>query len=117
MVLVFYFLNIVLMIIIRPILNNKFLKNGKSALYSALYFLPIIALLHTVVGGLVCEYQDTYPPPSNVRFVNSKYDICFYRCRLCVPIFEHHHIDGIECSAFLHEARSDDEIVVHDIIY
>ena len=56
MVLVFYLLCIVMMMLIRPWLNRTYLKNGKSAVYSALYFIPILALLHTVVGGLVCEY-------------------------------------------------------------
>lgn len=58
MVLVFYFLCIVLMMTVRPFLNSQYLKNGKSAVYSALYFLPILALFHTVVGGLICKYQN-----------------------------------------------------------
>lgn len=54
MVLVFYLLCIILMMLIRPILNVNYLKNGKDAVYSALYFIPILALFHTVVGGLIC---------------------------------------------------------------
>lgn len=54
MVLVFYLLCIILMMLVRPILNVNYLKNGKEAVYSALYFIPILALFHTVVGGLIC---------------------------------------------------------------
>ncbi|XP_055313050.1 JNK1/MAPK8-associated membrane protein [Sitodiplosis mosellana] len=53
MVLVFYLLCIILMMLVRPILNVYFLKNGKMAVYSALYFIPILALLHTIIGGLM----------------------------------------------------------------
>lgn len=55
MVLVFYLLCIILMMIIRPILNVHFLKNGRNAVYNALYFIPILGLLHTIVGGLICK--------------------------------------------------------------
>lgn len=47
------------MMLIRPILNSHYLKNGKSAVYSALYFIPILALLHTVVGGLICMFYSS----------------------------------------------------------
>lgn len=53
MVLVFYLLCIVLMMIVRPMLNVYFMKNGKMAVYSALYFIPILALFHTIIGGLM----------------------------------------------------------------
>lgn len=59
MVLVFYLFCIVLMMLIRPWLNSIYMKNGKSAVYSALYFLPILALLHTVAGGLICKFVAT----------------------------------------------------------
>lgn len=55
MILVFYLLCIIMMMIIRPILNVHFLKNGRNAVYSALYFIPILGLLHTIVGGLICK--------------------------------------------------------------
>lgn len=56
MVLVFYLFCIILMMLIRPIFNGLYLKNGKNAIYSALYFMPFLALLHTVIGGLICKY-------------------------------------------------------------
>lgn len=54
LVLVFYLLCIVLMMLVRPWLNRAWMKEAKSAVYGALYFLPILALLHTVAGGLIC---------------------------------------------------------------
>ena len=57
MILIFYLFCVSFMIIIRPGLNGKFLpKKGKMAVYYALYFFPIFSLLHTVAGGLICEY-------------------------------------------------------------
>ncbi|XP_055716298.1 JNK1/MAPK8-associated membrane protein-like [Phlebotomus papatasi] len=53
MVLLFYFLCLINMMILRPLLNRKFLKAGKSAVYCALYFLPILTVLHAVAGGLI----------------------------------------------------------------
>lgn len=54
MVLVFYLLCIILMMLSRPILNTYLMKKGKMAVYSALYFFPILALFHTIIGGLMC---------------------------------------------------------------
>lgn len=53
MVLVFYLFCIIYMMVIRPCLNSFFMKSGKTAVYCALYFLPILALLHTVAGGWI----------------------------------------------------------------
>lgn len=60
MVLVFYLLCVILMMTIRPGLNNKFLKFGKSAVYCALYFFPILSLLHAVAGGLICKFSQLF---------------------------------------------------------
>lgn len=67
MVLVFYLLCIILMMLIRPILNVNYLKNGKDAVYSALYFIPILALFHTVVGGLICMLPVSFDSYSNTH--------------------------------------------------
>jgi hypothetical protein len=57
LVLIFYLFCVTLMMIIRPSLNAKFLpKNGKMAVYYALYFFPILSLIHTVAGGLICKF-------------------------------------------------------------
>lgn len=60
MVLVFYLLCIVFMVLLRPWLNRAYLRTGKSAVYCALYFLPILALIHTVAGGLICKQFIVY---------------------------------------------------------
>jgi hypothetical protein len=42
------------MICIRPLLSSKFLPGrGRSAIYAALYFLPILSVVHAVGGGLI----------------------------------------------------------------
>ncbi|XP_012275873.1 JNK1/MAPK8-associated membrane protein [Orussus abietinus] len=54
MVFVFYAFGIILMLLIRPIIAKKFLpKEGKFSIYAALYFFPILSLLHAVCGGLI----------------------------------------------------------------
>lgn len=58
---VFYGLCIVLMLSIRPYLSKKYLPHtGKMAIYYALYFFPILALLHAVAGGLICKWTLYY---------------------------------------------------------
>ncbi|EFN88681.1 JNK1/MAPK8-associated membrane protein [Harpegnathos saltator] len=53
-VFIFYALGIILMLLIRPLIAKKFLpKQGKLSIYAALYFYPILALLHAVGGGLI----------------------------------------------------------------
>ncbi|XP_011496481.1 PREDICTED: JNK1/MAPK8-associated membrane protein [Ceratosolen solmsi marchali] len=54
MVFVFYAFAIVIMLIVRPFIAGKFLpKKGKFSIYAALYFFPILALLHAVGSGLI----------------------------------------------------------------
>ncbi|XP_015120209.1 JNK1/MAPK8-associated membrane protein [Diachasma alloeum] len=54
MVFVFYSLGVLLMLLVRPPIAKKFLpKQGKFSIYAALYFFPILALLHAVGGGLI----------------------------------------------------------------
>uniref|UniRef100_A0A6M2DWC6 Putative jnk1/mapk8-associated membrane protein n=1 Tax=Xenopsylla cheopis TaxID=163159 RepID=A0A6M2DWC6_XENCH len=51
---VFYGLCIISMLSIRPYLSKKYLPHtGKMAIYYALYFFPILGLLHAVAGGLI----------------------------------------------------------------
>lgn len=58
MIFVFYLFCVTFMMIIRPGLNVKFLPyRGKLAVYYALYIFPILALLHAVAGGVICEYR------------------------------------------------------------
>lgn len=61
MVFIFYSLSVTIMILIRPLIVRKFLpKQGKYSIYAALYFFPILALLHAVGGGLICKYIYLY---------------------------------------------------------
>ncbi|RZF44993.1 hypothetical protein LSTR_LSTR001954 [Laodelphax striatellus] len=54
MVLVFYAFSVCLMMLIRPWLAKYFVpKGGKVTIYAALYLYPILALLHSVFGGLI----------------------------------------------------------------
>jgi hypothetical protein len=53
-VFVFYGCCAVLTLILRPYLSSKFLPGrGRSSIYAALYFLPILAVLHAVGSGLI----------------------------------------------------------------
>uniref|UniRef100_A0A1B6KTR5 JNK1/MAPK8-associated membrane protein n=1 Tax=Graphocephala atropunctata TaxID=36148 RepID=A0A1B6KTR5_9HEMI len=54
MVLTFYCLSIIVMLLVRPFLVRYILpKVGKLPIYAALYFFPILALLHALFGGLI----------------------------------------------------------------
>ncbi|KAK4311663.1 hypothetical protein Pmani_016861 [Petrolisthes manimaculis] len=54
MVFVFYTVCLVVMLVIRPALSSKLLPGrGKAAIYSALYFLPILIVIHAVGAGLI----------------------------------------------------------------
>lgn len=53
-VFVFYALCGLTMLLLRPVVSSRFLPHrGSSAIYAALYFLPALAILHAVFGGLV----------------------------------------------------------------
>lgn len=54
-VLVYYLLSLIMMVLVRPILTAGILKQGKSALYAALYFLPILSVVHCLFCGLICK--------------------------------------------------------------
>lgn len=49
------------MLLIRPLIAKKFLpKQGRLSIYAALYFYPILALLHAVGAGLICTHLELY---------------------------------------------------------
>lgn len=57
-VFVFYAMCVVNMLLIRTIIVNRFFpKKGKYTIYAALYFFPLLALLHAIAGGLICEFS------------------------------------------------------------
>lgn len=56
-VFVFYALALLIMLLIRPWVCRKFLpRRSKMSIYAAMYFIPILTLLHAVMGGLLCKY-------------------------------------------------------------
>ncbi|CAH0551745.1 unnamed protein product [Brassicogethes aeneus] len=53
-VFVFYGMSLILMLIIRPWVCRKvFPRQSKLSIYAAMYFIPILVLIHAVVGGLL----------------------------------------------------------------
>ena len=45
------------MLLLRPIVAQKCLpRQGKFSIYAALYFFPVLAILHAAGGGLICEF-------------------------------------------------------------
>lgn len=53
-VFLFYILALVLMLFVRPWVCRKCLpRQGKMAIYAAMYFIPILILIHAVIGGLI----------------------------------------------------------------
>jgi len=52
--LIYYAFCLCMLLLIRPILASKFLPvRGKTSIYAAMYFLPGLAVLHAVAGGLL----------------------------------------------------------------
>jgi len=96
MVFVFYALGIVLMLLIRPLIAKKFLpKQGKFSIYAALYFYPILALLHAVGGGLICMfYMYTLVKPMCQLL------IIYFFYRLFLPLHSYYPVGAFKCSAF-----------------
>ncbi|MCL4123723.1 UNVERIFIED_CONTAM: hypothetical protein GTU68_039201 [Idotea baltica] len=53
-VFVFYTLCLIVMLLVRSWLSSKLLPGrGKLAIYSAMYFFPILILVHAILGGLI----------------------------------------------------------------
>lgn len=53
-VFIFYALSLLFMLLVRPWLSSRLLPgSGRNAVYAALYFLPILSLVHAILGGLV----------------------------------------------------------------
>lgn len=53
-VFLFFVLSLLLMLIVRPWVCNKYLpRQSKKSIYAALYFIPILVLVHALVGGLL----------------------------------------------------------------
>ena len=53
-VFLFYFLCLITMLLTRPFIASKFYpRRGGATVYAAMYFLPVLAVMHGVLGGLV----------------------------------------------------------------
>lgn len=56
-VLLIYAFSLLMTITLRPwLLTWDSVNPGKKAIYCALYFYPILVLIHTVAAGLICKY-------------------------------------------------------------
>ena len=56
MVLIYYTFCLLFMMLLRPLLSYKLADcQGSKAIYSALYFLPILILVHSIFGGIICK--------------------------------------------------------------
>jgi len=54
MVFIFHAICVILMVLLRPCLSAKLLpQRGRNAIYTALYFLPALSVIHATCGGLV----------------------------------------------------------------
>ena len=55
--LMYYALSVGLLFLFRPIISHQFCDGqGRDSTYAALYFLPCLAVLHAIFGGLICKY-------------------------------------------------------------
>ena len=51
-----YTFQLVFMMLLRPLISVKLCKNqGRNSIYAALYFLPVLVVLHAIFAGLLCE--------------------------------------------------------------
>lgn len=56
MVMIYYVFCLITMMLIRPALSAAFVNyKGTPCIYAALYFLPILTVLHSVLAGLICK--------------------------------------------------------------
>lgn len=54
MVFVFYASNLFIMLLFRPWLCSRYLpRQGKMSIYAAMYFIPILAVIHALLAGLL----------------------------------------------------------------
>lgn len=84
MVFIFYGLCVTIMLLIRPWLVHFFLpKTGGATVYAALYFFPVLAVLHAIFGGLICKFIIFLPLLG--KYINNKYSfdtLCHLRLML-----------------------------------
>jgi len=67
-VLMYYALSVGLLFLFRPIISHQLCDGqGRASTYAALYFLPSLAVLQALFGGLICKYN-------NYTFINKRND-------------------------------------------
>lgn len=55
-VLMYYALSVGLLFLFRPIISHQFCDGqGRDSTYAAMYFLPSLAVLHALFGGIICK--------------------------------------------------------------
>ncbi|XP_017779627.1 PREDICTED: JNK1/MAPK8-associated membrane protein [Nicrophorus vespilloides] len=52
-VFVFYAFALGIMLLVRPWICKKFLPRNRMSIYAAMYFIPILTLIHALIGGLL----------------------------------------------------------------
>ena len=59
---VHYGLSVLLLLFLRPLAHRLLNVRGRRAsrpLYFALYFFPVLALIHALMAGLICKLHET----------------------------------------------------------
>lgn len=61
---VFFLISIVLMIVLRSIAKRLFLYDNRiyidnlnRSTFAALYFIPVLFLVHIIAGGIICKFS------------------------------------------------------------
>jgi hypothetical protein len=102
MVFIFYAFAIIIMLIARPLIAQKFLpKKGKFSVYAALYFFPILALLHAIGSGLICKYLNF----KNILLLYN-YKIIIHLFRLLFSIYYDYFVSSFKCCTFCIQIES-----------
>lgn len=56
-VFMFYGLALSIMLLVRPWVCRKYLpRRSKMSIYAAMYFIPILTIIHALIGGLLCKF-------------------------------------------------------------
>ncbi len=110
MIFVFYILGVICLVVIRPWFMDK--KNadfnaGIASLYAGLYLYPILAVMHAICCGLICEFTLNVV----LRSVNTYLNFMEFNflCRLFVPVPRYNRFGDLKCCAFRLKIRSSEE--------
>jgi len=73
------------MLVLRLIVGLSGIKVARS-IYSALYFYPLLALLHLLLGGLICKFIICLVSTC-LKFKCVSYFLSCFFSRFCLPIY------------------------------